>query len=193
MKDQECATAVLAGGCFWCVEAVYRPLAGVCAVESGYTGGSADTAHYRAVCSGTTGHAEAVRILYDPQRLRYETLLDVFFTVAHDPTQKDRQGNDRGRQYRSAIFYTDETQKTIAAQVIARLTDARAFPAPIVTELVPLTAFYAAEPYHQDYAARNPDQPYITHIAQPKIFKLREKFPQLAGAPTTGEDPERHA
>ncbi len=193
MEDRDRATAVLAGGCFWCVEAVYRQLAGVLAVESGYTGGSENTAHYRAVCSGSTEHAEAVRVTYDPRRLNYETLLDVFFTAAHDPTQKDRQGNDYGRQYRSVIFYADETQKAVATRVIARLTREQTFPAPIVTELAPLTVFYLAEPYHQDYATHNPDQPYITHIAQPKIFKVRQKFPHLLARPPAEEDTKDHA
>jgi peptide-methionine (S)-S-oxide reductase len=165
--------AVLAGGCFWCVEAVYKNLEGVSAVKSGYAGGSAETADYQTVSSGTTDHAEAVEVLYDPSRLSYGQILKVFFAIAHDPTERDRQGPDSGRQYRSAIFHVDEEQKRVAATYIDQLNKARVFDAPIVTELTPLKAFFEAETYHQDYAARNPLNPYIVFNARPKVKKLR--------------------
>ncbi|HEY7474067.1 MAG TPA: peptide-methionine (S)-S-oxide reductase MsrA [Vicinamibacterales bacterium] len=172
------AVAVLAGGCFWCVEAVYLQLEGVKKVLSGYAGGTAETANYRAVCSGTTNHAEVVQVTYDPSRVTYGQILKVFFWIAHDPTQLNRQGNDRGRQYRSAIFYTDERQREVAAAYIRQLDQAGVFPDKIVTTLEPLEAFYAAEPYHHNYAARNPDQPYIAAVAAPKVEKLRSKLPE---------------
>jgi peptide-methionine (S)-S-oxide reductase len=165
--------AVLAGGCFWCVEAVYKDLAGVTSVKSGYAGGSADTADYETVSTGTTNHAESVEVLYDPSRLSYGQILKVFFSIAHDPTQLNRQGPDTGRQYRSAIFYADDEQKRIAEAYIDQLNKAHVFDRPIVTEVVPLEAFYEAETYHQDYAARNPLNPYIVFNAQPKVRKLR--------------------
>ena len=170
------ATAVLAGGCFWCVEAVYQQLDGVSAVINGYAGDTADTAEYETVCSGTTNHAEAVEIHYDPSRVTYGQLLKVFFSIAHDPTQRDRQGPDVGRQYRSAIFYADDDQKRVATAYIAQLEKAKIFDAPIVTEVVPLEAFYEAEPYHQDYAERNPMQPYIFFNALPKVKKVRTYY-----------------
>jgi peptide-methionine (S)-S-oxide reductase len=166
--------AVLAGGCFWCVEAVYRNLGGgVSSVQSGYAGGSAETADYQTVSSGTTDHAEAVEVLYDPSRITYGQVLKVFFSIAHDPTERDRQGPDVGRQYRSAIFYSDEEQKRVAEAYIDQLNKARVFGAPIVTEVGPLKVFFEAETYHQDYAARNPLNPYIVFNAQPKVRKLR--------------------
>jgi peptide-methionine (S)-S-oxide reductase len=165
--------AVLAGGCFWCVEAVYKNLAGVSSVKSGYAGGSAETADYETVSTGTTDHAEAVEVLYDPSRISYGQILKVFFSIAHDPTQLNRQGPDSGRQYRSAIFYADEEQKRVAEAYIDQLNKARVFDKPIVTEVVPLEAFFEAETYHQDYAARNPLNPYIVFNAQPKVRKLR--------------------
>jgi peptide-methionine (S)-S-oxide reductase len=165
--------AVLAGGCFWCVEAVYKDLTGVTSVKSGYAGGSADTADYETVSTGTTNHAESVEVLYDPSRLSYGQILKVFFSIAHDPTQLNRQGPDPGRQYRSAIFYVDDEQKRIAEAYIDQLNKAHVFDRPIVTEVVPLEAFYEAETYHQDYAARNPLNPYIVFNAQPKVRKLR--------------------
>lgn len=168
--------AVLAGGCFWCVEAVFRELDGVLDVRSGYSGGSADSANYAAVCSGATDHAEAISIRYEPQRIRYGQLLKVFFSVAHDPTQVDRQGNDRGRQYRSAIFYADESQREVAAAYIRQLDEAKVFAAPIATRLVPLEAFHEAEAYHQNYAALHAAQPYIAAVAAPKVAKLRKQF-----------------
>jgi peptide-methionine (S)-S-oxide reductase len=173
--------AVLAGGCFWCVEAVYKQLPGVTAVASGYAGGSGEDADYETVCSGTTGHAEAVEIRFDPAQTSYGQLLKVFFSIAHDPTQLDRQGNDVGRQYRSAIFYADDEQKRVAEAYIAQLDAARVFDKRIVTEVAPLEKFYPAETYHQDYAARNPANPYIIFTAQPKVRKMREYLESTAG------------
>jgi peptide-methionine (S)-S-oxide reductase len=165
--------AVLAGGCFWCVEAVYKNLEGVSSVKSGYAGGTADTADYETVSSGTTDHAEAVEVAYDPSRISFGQILKVFFAIAHDPTQLNRQGPDTGRQYRSAIFYADGEQQRVAQAYIDQLNKAHLFDQPIVTEVVPLEAFYQAETYHQDYAARNPLNPYIVFNAQPKVRKLR--------------------
>ncbi len=165
--------AVLAGGCFWCVEAVYKNLEGVSSVKSGYAGGTADTADYETVSSGTTDHAEAVEVAYDPSRISFGQILKVFFAIAHDPTQLNRQGPDTGRQYRSAIFYTDGEQRRVAEAYIDQLNKAHVFDQPIVTEVVPLEAFFQAETYHQDYAARNPLNPYIVFNAQPKVRKLR--------------------
>jgi peptide-methionine (S)-S-oxide reductase len=164
---------VLAGGCFWCVEAVYKNLDGVSSVKSGYAGGSAETADYQTVSTGGTNHAEAVEVTYDPSRISYGQILKVFFSIAHDPTQLNRQGPDTGRQYRSAIFYADEEQKRVAGAYIRQLDKARVFDTPIVTEVTPLEAFFEAETYHQDYAARNPLNPYIVFNAQPKVRKLR--------------------
>ncbi len=169
-------TAVLGAGCFWCVEAVFTQLDGVLEVTSGYTGDSAETADYKTVCSGSTNHAEVVSLRFDPRRISFGQLLKVFFSVTHDPTQKDRQGNDVGRQYRSAVFYLDDAQKEVAESYIRQLDAAAAFKAPIVTEVVPLQAFHEAETYHHDYAARNPEQGYIVAVAQPKVDKLRQKF-----------------
>jgi peptide-methionine (S)-S-oxide reductase len=165
--------AILAGGCFWCVEAVYKDLVGVSSVKSGYAGGTAETADYETVSSGGTDHAESVEVVYDPSRLSYGQILKVFFAIAHDPTQLNRQGPDTGRQYRSAIFYGDDEQKRIAVAYIDQLNKAGVFEKPIVTEVVPLEAFYQAETYHQDYAARNPLNPYIVFNAQPKVRKVR--------------------
>jgi peptide-methionine (S)-S-oxide reductase len=169
-------TAVLAGGCFWCVEAVFKELRGVRSVRSGYAGGTAATANYRTVCTGGTDHAEAIEIQYDASQTTFGQLLKIHFSIAHDPTERDRQGNDVGRQYRSAIFYTDEEQRRVAEAYIRQLNEARIFASPIATTLEPLDKFYVAEEYHQDYAARNPGQPYIAYIAQPKVEKLREHF-----------------
>ncbi|MEA2634626.1 MAG: peptide-methionine (S)-S-oxide reductase [Chloroflexota bacterium] len=165
--------AILAGGCFWCVEAVYKNLDGVSSVKSGYAGGTADTADYETVSSGTTDHAESVEVVYDPSRITFGQILRVFFSIAHDPTQLNRQGPDTGRQYRSAIFYSDDEQKGVAEAYIDQLNKAHVFDRPIVTEVVPLQAFFEAETYHQDYAARNPLNPYIVVNAQPKVRKLR--------------------
>src|SRR2546425_12559114 len=169
-------TTVLAGGCFWCVEAVFRDLRGVISVRNGYAGDSQATANYRTVCSGRTNHAEAIEIRYDASQTTFGQLLKIHFSVAHDPTQLNRQGNDTGRQYRSAIFYSDEEQRRVAEAYIRQLNESRVFTSPIVTTLEPLEAFHGAEDYHQDYAARNPRQPYIMFVAQPKVEKLREHF-----------------
>ena len=171
--------AVLAGGCFWCVEAVYKQLDGVTDVTSGYAGGSRETADYETVCGGRTDHAEVVEVRFDPGRISYGRLLKVFFSIAHDPTQKDRQGADVGRQYRSVIFYADEAQKRVAEAYIKQLDAAHVFDAPIVTEVTPLETFYEAEPYHQDYAERNPWNPYIAFTAAPKVKKVRKYFADL--------------
>jgi peptide-methionine (S)-S-oxide reductase len=169
-------TAVFAGGCFWCVEAVFAPLKGVRDAVSGYVGGTAETADYETVCSGTTDHAEAVRVRYDPTQVSYGQLLKLFFSIAHDPTQLNRQGNDHGRQYRSAIFYADDMQKEVAEAYIRQLDEAHLFDAPIVTSLEPLKAFYEGEAYHQGYAERNPFQPYVAYTAAPKVKKLHEYY-----------------
>ena len=169
-------TAVLAGGCFWCVEAVFRELQGVISVTSGYSGGSAASANYDRVCSGTTAHAEVVSVEFDPQTIRYGQLLKVFFAVAHDPTQVDRQGNDQGRQYRSAIFFGNDHQREVAAAYIRQLDAAKVFSAPIATEVVALETFHVAEAYHQNYAELHPEQGYIAAVAAPKVAKLRKQF-----------------
>jgi peptide-methionine (S)-S-oxide reductase len=168
--------AILAGGCFWCVEAVYRELDGVLAVTNGYSGGSAETADYKTVCTGRTEHAEVVQIEYDPARLTFGALLRVFFAVAHDPTQVNRQGNDVGTQYRSAIFFADEEQRRIAEAYIAQLDLAEVYTSPIVTRLEPLQDFFVAEGYHQNYAALHPHEAYIAGVAKPKVDKLRLYF-----------------
>lgn len=172
-------TAVLAGGCFWGVEGVFEHVKGVTRVVSGYSGGTADTANYRQVSSGRTGHAEAVRITYDPQKISYGQLLKVFFSVAHDPTQLNRQGPDKGPQYRSAVFYADAEQKRVAGAYIAQLQKAQVFPRPVVTEVVPLKAFHEAEAYHQDYMVKHPTQRYIVVNDLPKITDLKRQFPSL--------------
>ena len=169
-------SAVLAGGCFWCVEAVFKELRGVRSVRSGYAGDTVATANYRTVCSGRTKHAEAIEVRYDASQTTFGQLLKIHFSVAHDPTHLNRQGNDVGRQYRSAVFYADEEQRSVADAYIRQLNDARVFADPIVTTLEKLEEFYVAEEYHQDYAARNPGQPYIAYVAQPKVEKLRENF-----------------
>jgi len=172
-------TAVFAGGCFWGVDAVFKHLKGVSSVESGYAGGLAATAHYEQVSRGDTGHAEVVRVRFNPLLISYQQLLHVFVGVAHDPTQLNRQGPDTGSQYRSAIFYTSTVQQKMATDYIRQLTAARTFSAPIVTQIVPLQQFYPAEAYHQNYLALHPDQPYIRFHDMPKLERLREKFPQL--------------
>lgn len=169
--------AVLAGGCFWCTEAVYRQMAGVADVVPGYAGGDAATANYEAVCSGRTGHAEAIRITYDPAQTSYGQLLKVFMAVAHDPTQLNRQGNDVGPQYRSAIFPLGEAQARVARAYLDQLGAAGVFAGPIATTIEALPAFYEAERYHHDYAARNPAQPYIRAVSMPKVDKLARVFP----------------
>ena len=172
-------TAVLAGGCFWGIEAVFDHVKGVSKATSGYSGGAANTAQYETVSGGQTGHAESVRIVYDPSQISYGQLLKVFFSVAHDPTELNRQGPDTGTQYRSAIFYGNEEQKRIAEAYIDQLNKARVFGAPIVTQVTPLKAFYAAEDYHQDYLAHHPDQPYIVYNDIPKVENLKKQFPAL--------------
>lgn len=174
-SDQE-QKVVLGGGCFWCVEAVFLAVNGVARVESGYAGGSSDTANYEAVCSGQTGHAEVVSVHYDPQIVSFGEILKVFFSVAHDPTQLNRQGNDRGTQYRSAIFYETDDQKQVAEAYISQLDSAGVFDDPIVTTLEPLETYFPAEDYHQNFAARNPYQPYIMAVAAPKMEKLVDAF-----------------
>jgi peptide-methionine (S)-S-oxide reductase len=159
------------------VEAVFRELKGVLSAASGYAGGTAESANYRDVCGGATDHAEVIRVTFDPAQISFGGILKVFFSVAHDPTQLNRQGNDLGRQYRSAIFYASEEQRQVAAAYIAQLDQAGAFRAPVVTSLEPLTEFYPAEAYHQDYAARNPYQPYIAAVSMPKVRKLRSTYP----------------
>ena len=171
-------TAVLAGGCFWCIELSFEQIAGVVDVESGYCGGTPETANYEQVKLGTTGHAEAIRVTYDPEKISYSKLLDVFFS-AHDPTQLNRQGNDIGRQYRSAIFFANDAQKREAEQKIAELERKRVNNKRIVTKLEPLTDFYPAELYHQDFARRNPWVPYIQGHAVPKAKAVRTKHPEL--------------
>jgi len=172
-------TAVLAGGCFWGVEAVFEHVKGVTKVASGYSGGSAETAQYRTVTTRETGHAESVRIVYDPSQISYGQLLKVFFSVAHDPTELNRQGPDTGTQYRSAIFYGSDEQKRIAEAYIAQLNKAKVFRSPIVTKVSALQAFYEAEGYHQDYLAHHPDEPYIIYNDLPKVENLKKYFPDL--------------
>jgi peptide-methionine (S)-S-oxide reductase len=171
------AKAVFAGGCFWGVDAVYKHLKGVKNVVSGYSGGSAATARYEVVGSGLTGHAESVEVTYDPSQVSYADLLKVFFSVAHDPTQLNRQGPDVGTQYRSAIFYADAQQKEIAERYIAQLDAAKVFPKKIVTQVSALDKFYAAEEYHQNYLALHPSQPYIVYNDLPKLEALKKQYP----------------
>jgi peptide-methionine (S)-S-oxide reductase len=170
---------VLAGGCFWGMEAVFESLKGVSSAVSGYAGGSKDTAHYEIVSTGETGHAESVEVTYDPAQISFQQLLEVYFLVAHDPTELNRQGPDDGTQYRSAIFYTTEAQKRTAAAYIQQLEREKRFDRPIVTQLVPLAAFYPAENYHQHFVARNPYYPYVVINDLPKLEQLRKQYPQL--------------
>jgi peptide-methionine (S)-S-oxide reductase len=172
-------TAVFAGGCFWGTEAVFEHLKGVANVVSGYSGGSAVTANYEAVGSGQTGHAESIRITYDPSQISYEKLLEIYFHVAHDPTQLNRQGPDRGTQYRSAIFFANTEQQQIAAAYIERLNQTKSFSNPVVTQLVPLQSFYAAEDYHQDFIVHNPNYPYVVAHDLPKLAQLRKQFSDI--------------
>ncbi len=173
-------TAVFAGGCFWCTEAVFEQLAGVEKVVSGYSGGDAVTAHYRSVSEGRTEHAEAIEITYDSSRMTYGQLLKIFFSVAHDPTQLNRQGPDHGKQYRSAIFCVNADQRRIAEAYIEQLSKAKVFAGPIVTQVVSLKAFYTAEIYHQDFVKNNPVQPYVVVNALPKLQKLKKLYPDWA-------------
>ena len=172
-------TAVIAGGCFWGIQAVFQHVKGVTSATSGYSGGEAKTAQYEVVSTGETGHAESVKITYDPSQVTYGELLRVFFSVAHDPTELNRQGPDDGTQYRSVIFYGNDEQKKIAEAYIAQLDKAKVFPRAIVTQVVPLKAFYPAEAFHQDYAKNHPGDMYIVFNDAPKVAHLREQFPNL--------------
>ena len=185
MTDVPTATskeiATLAGGCFWCLEAVYDDVKGVTSVESGYMGGGRPNPTYEAVCSGITGHAEVVQVTFEPNLISYQGLLEIFFGI-HDPTTLNRQGNDTGTQYRSAIFYHSPEQKKIAEETIATLTKEKIFDNPIVTQVMEATRFYVAEDYHQEYFARNPSQPYCAYLIGPKVAKFRQRFAnQLKG------------
>ena len=182
-------TAVLAGGCFWGVQGVYEHVRGVQKVIAGYAGGERDTAQYETVSSGTTGHAESVKITFDPAQISYGQILQIAFSVVHDPTQLNRQGPDMGTQYRSAIFYADDSQKKIAQAYIGQLQQAHAFSRPIVTKLELLHGFYPAEGYHQDYLIHNPNQPYIAYYDLPKIENFRKTFPELySGQPVLAQN-----
>lgn len=171
--------AAFAGGCFWGLDAVFKHVKGVKEVKSGYSGGEAKTATYDRVSGGDTGHAESVQVTFDPTKITYVQLLTVFFSVAHDPTQLNFQGPDHGTQYRSAIFYSNEEQKNLALQYIDAITKSKALSGPVVTQVVPLKAFYAAEDYHQNYLALHPDQPYIVINDAPKVADLKKRFPEL--------------
>jgi peptide-methionine (S)-S-oxide reductase len=173
---------VLAGGCFWGMEAVFEQLKGVSRVVAGYSGGAASTAHYEMVSTGTTGHAESVEITFDPAQISFGQILKVYFSVAHDPTELDRQGPDSGPQYRSSIFYTSAEQQRLAQAYIKELDAAKVFPNPIVTLVVPLKGFYAAEDYHQHFVARNPYYPYVVFNDEPKLKALRQQYPQLVAS-----------
>lgn len=178
-KSKGAQTVVLSGGCFWGIQAVFEHVKGVSSVTAGYSGGSASTAQYETVSTGRTGHAESVRIVYDPAQVSYGQILKVFFSVAHDPTELNRQGPDEGTQYRSAIFYANDDQRRIAQAYVDQLNRAKAFPRPIVTEIVALQAFYPAEAYHQDYAEHHPNEPYIAINDLPKVEHLRQTLPDL--------------
>ncbi len=171
-------TAVFAGGCFWGVQGVFQRVVGVSQAVSGYAGGAKETAHYELVGTGMTGHAEAVQITYDPKKVSYATLLQVYFSVAHDPTQLNRQDPDSGPQYRSAVFYTDPAQKQTVERYIAQLDAAKVYPKKIVTQVAPLSAFYTAEAYHQDYLTLHPESGYIARFDLPKVANLKSMFPQ---------------
>ena len=175
MDNQNHGVATLAGGCFWCLEAVFLELRGVERIDSGYSGGQVPNPSYQQVCAGTTGHAEVVQITFDPTAISFRELLEVFFTI-HDPTTPDRQGYDVGPQYRSAIFYHDPAQKTVAEEVIAELENEGIWKSPIITELEPFTEFYPAEEYHQQYFMKNSNQPYCQLIIEPKVAKVRERY-----------------
>jgi len=170
---------VLAGGCFWGMQAVFESVRGVNKVVAGFSGGAASTAHYEIVSTGMTGHAESVDVTYDPSKVSFNQLLDVYFLVAHDPTELNRQGPDEGSQYRSEIFYTNDEQRAQAASYIAKLNMRHTYGSPVVTKMEPYKAFYAAEDYHQDYLVHNPDSPYIVYNDMPKLTKLKATFPQL--------------
>jgi peptide-methionine (S)-S-oxide reductase len=172
-------TAVFAGGCFWGIQAVFQHVRGVVSATSGYSGGSKGTAEYETVSTGMTGHAESVQVVYDPSKVTYGELLQVFFSVGHDPTQLNQQYPDEGTQYRSVVFYANDEQKKIADAYIAQLEAAKVYKHKIVTQVVPLKGFYPAEGYHQNYAARHPDNPYIAHYDLPKVANLQQMYPQL--------------
>jgi len=172
-------TAVLAGGCFWGVEAVFEHVRGVVRVTSGYAGGSTVSPSYGDVGSGRTGHAESVQVVFDPTKISYRRILEVFFSVAHDPTELNRQGPDEGTEYRSAVYYSDSTQHREVEAYVAQMTREKVFSRPIVTEIAPLRAFYPAEDYHQNFAAKNPRHPYIVYNDLPKVAHLKQKFPEL--------------
>jgi len=191
--DQDSGQIVLAGGCFWCVEAVIIAMNGVHSVESGYAGGSADNANYQAVCTGTTGHAEVIKVEYDPSQVSLGSLLKIFFSVAHDPTQRNRQGNDIGTQYRSAIFYGSAQQRQVAQAYIEQLNQAGVFHSAVVTELEPLETFYVAEVDHQNFAARNPGQPYIMAVAAPKVQKLVDQYSDRLKPGVTSRSTDDHS
>jgi peptide-methionine (S)-S-oxide reductase len=176
-KAQE--TAVLSGGCFWGIQAVFQHLKGVTSATSGYSGGAAKTANYEEVSTGETGHAESVKIVFDPSQITYGQILMIFFSVGHNPTELNRQGPDYGTQYRSSIFYSNDQQKKIADAYIAQLNAAKIYSQPIVTQVVPLQAFYAAEDYHQDYLKHHPYEPYIMINDQPKLTSLKKEYPDL--------------
>jgi peptide-methionine (S)-S-oxide reductase len=178
-KSSAPQTAVFAGGCFWGTQAVFERVKGVTATTAGYSGGAASTAHYDDVTTEKTGHAESVKVVYDPSKITYGELLRIFFSVAHDPTELNRQGNDVGPSYRSVIFYATPEQERVAKAYIAQLDAAHVFSKPIVTQVVPLKAFYAGEDYHQDYALKNPENPYIYVCDRPKIAELKKQFPDL--------------
>ena len=175
-KNAETGEIVLAGGCFWCTEAVFEELKGVKAVDSGYSGGNEGDASYTLVSAGLTNHAESIRVRYDPEQIKLEQILEVFFLVAHDPTQKNRQGADIGKHYRSAVFYSSDAQKQAVENFIKKLETKKVFDAPIVTTLEPLKGFYVAEEYHQNYARLQSSNPYIQCVAMPKLAKVREKY-----------------
>jgi len=177
--EKKSETTVFAGGCFWGVEAVFDAVKGVSKAVSGYAGGSKANAHYEIVSTGTTGHAESVQVTYDPSQVSFGQLLKVYFAVAHDPTELNRQGPDEGTQYRSEIFYANEEQKRIAEAYIQQLNAAKVFRSPIVTKVAPLQAFYPAEDYHQHFVARNPHQPYVAQNDVPKLSKLHQELPEL--------------
>jgi peptide-methionine (S)-S-oxide reductase len=178
-RDDRAQTAVIAGGCFWGIQAVFQHVKGVTRVLAGYSGGAKDTAAYETVSTGRTGHAESVQIMFDPHQVSYGRILQIYFSVAHDPTELNRQGPDVGTQYRSAIFYANDDQKRVAQSYVAQLTRAGVYPRPIVTKLGPLVAFYPAEAYHQDYAVQHPTNPYIATYDLPKVDDLKRLFPDL--------------
>ena len=175
MADKKVDVATLGGGCFWCIEAIFKPLKGIEKLVSGYAGGNVPNPSYKAVCTGSTGHAEVVQITFDPAVISFEEILEIFFAM-HDPTTLNRQGGDRGTQYRSTIMYHNDEQRVQAEGVIARFTEEKVFDDPIVTEVVPLDIFYPAEDYHQDYFANNTYQPYCMAVIAPKVIKLRKKY-----------------